>query len=207
MVACVQGSPREKFVGAIVSVIVGLISTGILVGAQAVGASTEASVVYANLIGNFLGYTGDILVAKECFDAWTGSEYVPVKYDQWDLQNRFVWYVKSLASKSFLRFVMTVTIDLIVSLAIIDLVTQLLDDLNVKFRFRDAIVAGGVSMVTFQIFVNEVRFNYAYKRASSFTHDLVVFMWASVLIVFYIMLRKLDVFESKNFVKSPIQLT
>lgn len=205
MVACVQGSPREKFVGAVVSALVGLLSTGILVGAQTMGASTEASVVYANLIGNFMGYTGDILIAKECFDMWNGSEYVPVKYDQWDVRNRFVWYLKSLASKSFLRFVLTVTIDLIVSLAIIDLVTQLLDDLGIKFKFRDAIVAGGVSVFTFQIFVNEIRFNYAYKRSSNFTHDLVVFMWASVLIVIYIMLRKLNVFESKHFVKSPVQ--
>lgn len=205
MVACVQGTPREKYLGAAVSVLVGILSTGLLMGSQSMGATTETSVVLANLVGNFLGYTGDILIAKQCFDAWNGTEYVPVKYDQWDVRNRFVWYLKSMASKSFLRFVLTVTIDLIVSLAIIDMVIQVLDDLNIKFRFRDAIIAGGVSIITFQVFVNEIRFNYAYNRSSNFTHDLIVFMWASLLIVIYVMLRKLNVFESKHFVKPAIQ--
>lgn len=204
--ACTQGTPREKFLGTIVSIVVGLLSTGVMLASQAAGGTVEASVVYANIIGNFVGYSGDVLVAKQCFDAWNGEEYVPVKYDQWDVQKRFVWYAKSLASKSFLRFVLTVTIDIIVSLAIIDLVTQLLEDLGIKFGLRDTLVAGFVSVFTFQIFVNEIRFNYAYDRSDNFTHDLIVFAWASLLIVLYILLRKLNAFSSKKFFKSPVQV-
>lgn len=201
---CSQGTPREKFLGTLVSILVGLMSTGILVVSQAGGASIEGSVVYANVIGNFLGYSGDVLVAKQCFDAWDGEAYIPVKYDQWDVQNRFVWYVKSLASKSFLRFILTVTVDIIVSLAIIDLVTQLLEDLGIKFGIRDTLVAGLVSVFTFQVFVNEIRFNYAYNRSDNFTHDLIVFAWASLLLVLYILLRKLNAFSSKHLAGAPI---
>lgn len=206
--ACTQGTPREKFLGTVVSILVGLISTGILFLSQAAGATVEGAVVYASIFGNFVGYSGDVLVAKQCFDAWDADlgEYVPVKYDQWDVEKRFVWYVKSLASKSFLRFILTVLIDIIVSLAIIDLVTQLLDDLNINFGIRDTLIAGVVSVFTFQVFVNEIRFNYAYNRSDNFTHDLIVFAWASILIVIYILLRKLNAFSSKNFIKSPVQI-
>jgi hypothetical protein len=206
--ACTQGTPREKFLGTVVSILVGLISTGILFLSQAAGASVEGAVVYASILGNFIGYSGDILIAKQCFDAWDADlgEYVPVKFDQWDVEKRFVWYVKSLASKSFLRFILTVLIDIIVSLAIIDLITQLLDDLNINFGIRDTLIAGIVSVFTFQVFVNEIRFNYAYNRSDNFTHDLIVFAWASILIVIYILLRKLNAFSSKNFIKSPVQI-
>lgn len=203
---CSQGTPREKFIGTVVSVLVGLVSTGVLVASQTAGASIEGSVVYANLIGNFLGYSGDILVAKQCFDAWDGEAYVPVRFDQWDVEKRFVWYVKSLASKSFLRFILTVSVDIIVSLVIIDLVSQLLEDLGIKFGFRDTLVAGAVSMFTFQIFVNEVRFKYAYTRSDNFTHDLIVFAWASILLVLYILLRKLNALSTTRLAEGPFPL-
>ena len=206
--ACTPGSEREKFLGTVVSILVGLMSTGLMFVSQSAGATVEASVVYASIFGNFIGYSGDILVAKQCFDAWDADldSYVPVKYDQWDVQQRFIWYAKSLASKSFLRFILTVLIDIIVSLAIIDLVTQLLDDLKINFGVRDTIVAGLVSVLTFQIFVNEIRFNYAYNRSENFTHDIIVFAWASILILIYILLRKLNALSSKNFIKSPVQI-
>lgn len=195
---CSQVTAREKFLGTVVSIVVGLLSTGILIAAEAAGASVDESVLYASLIGNFLGYSGDILIAKQCFDAWDGEAYVPVRYDQWDVEKRFVWYVKSLVSKSFLRFVLTVTIDIIVSLAIIDIVTQLLEDLGIKFGLRNTLVAGLVSVFTFHVFVNEIRFNYAYSRSDNFTHDLIVFAWASTLIVVYILLRKLNALPSRQ---------
>lgn len=203
---CTQGSRREKIIGTVVSILVGLVSTGILFLAQTTGASVETAVIYASLFGNFIGYSGDVLVAKQCFDDWNGEDYTLVKYDQWDVQKRFVWYVKSLISKSFVRFVLTVVIDIIVSLALIDLLTQLLDDLGIKFGIRDAVLSGLISMFTFQVFVNEIRFNYAYNRSDNFTQDLIVFAWASILIVIYILLRKLNAFSSSNFIKSPVQI-
>lgn len=198
MFDCVQGSEREKTIGTVVSIVVGFISTGILVISQTLGASIETSVLITNILGNFIGYTGDVVVAKQCFDEWDGENYIPVNFDQWDIRRRFLWYLKSLISKSFIRFILTVVIDTMVSLAIIDLVTKLLDDLKIVFRFRNSLIAGVVSILTFQVFVNEIRFNYAYTRATDFTNDLIVYMWASILLILYILLKKLNMLSPKK---------
>lgn len=185
-----MGSAREKTLGAVCSVVVGIISSAFFIGSQALGVPLEAGFATSSVIGNFLGYTADILFAKRCFHETGPDGPELVAYDQWDLQRRFAWYLRSLVSRSFIRFVVTVVIDVIVCLAIIDLVSTSMDDLGIRFRMRDTVVATVVTMITFHSFINEMRFRYAYSAEDDITHDLIVYAWATILLVLYAMLRR-----------------
>lgn len=202
MPPCQPGSSKEKFIGTIASLIVGGISIAVLLTLEHIGVSTESAVIYTNIIGNFVGYTGDVMVAKQCFDEWESlggsgwfndnGRYIPVKYDQWDIERRFIWYIKSLASKSFVRFLLIAVIDTLVSLAIIDLIIQSLDKAKINFKFRNSVVAVLVAIFTFQVFVNELRFKFAYTRTDNLTDDILLFVWASLAMLIYIVIRKLS---------------
>lgn len=216
MPPCQPGSSKEKFIGTIVSIVVGGLAFAVLFAFEITGASTESAVVYTSMISNFVGYTGDILIAKQCFDEWEPigepgwfndkGKYVPVQYDQWDLEKRFIWYIKSLASKSFVRFLLITVIDTIVSLAIIDLVIRSLENAKINFKFRNSVIAVLVSIFVFQIFVNDLRFRFAYTRTDNLTDDILLFTWASLALLIYIVIRKLTELEAHKS-KPPVQIS
>jgi hypothetical protein len=216
MPSCEPGSSKEKFIGTIVSIVVGGIAFAVLFIFEILGISTESAVVYTSIISNFVGYTGDILIAKQCFDEWEPigepswfndkGKYVPVQYDQWDVEKRFIWYIKSLASKSFIRFLLITVIDTLVSLAIIDLVIRSLEKANINFKFRNSVIAVLVSILVFQVFVNDLRFRFAYTRSQNLTDDILLFTWASLALLIYIVIRKLTDLESHRS-KSAVDIS
>lgn len=79
----------EKTRGVYVSIVTSLISFAIFYGFSFTPMSLEMSIIINNIISNFIGYSGDVLIAKQCFEALNGDEYVRVRYDQWDLEKTF----------------------------------------------------------------------------------------------------------------------
>jgi hypothetical protein len=168
-----------------VSIVTSIISFIIMFGLSFSPMSLETSIIVNTVVGNFLGYSGDVLIAKQCFEAFNGDEYVRVRYDQWDIEKRFVWYLQSLVSNVFMKFVFTVIIDILTTITLLDIARVIFDKLNIKFKWRDILIAATIPALIFILFGNELRFRYAYSKEDDFLVHLIVVAWAVLALMIY----------------------
>ncbi len=140
------------------------------------------------LVGNFLTYCFDILFAKEKF--YDSVLKKNIAYEFGAFRKKFVWLIKSFSDKYFLRFFITVMIDSIIGLAILKWVIRTLDDnfilTNKKYiKTRNVVVAILVSVFTFMLYLNALRFNWAYSSDDNPIMNLLILIWftMSLLIV------------------------
>jgi hypothetical protein len=129
------------------------------------------------VLGSFLGYALDIVFAKKAFD---GQE---VSY--LDIMHRLKWLGRSFVTTTFLKFIITAIIDVIIGIEMLKLTLNLLDKYNIKFKFRNEIAAAIVSFVAFILWVNALRFNWAYSDEQNVTLDIIVIVWLSLAILIY----------------------
>lgn len=87
--------------GIYVSLATSIVSFSILFGMSYTPMSLEGSVILGNVVSNFIAYSGDVLIAKQCYDLIVDGQMTKVRFDQWDLEQRFFWYLRSLVSKTF----------------------------------------------------------------------------------------------------------
>ena len=116
------------------------------------------------VIGNILSYSFDIIFAKQIFNKEI------VKYR--DFGYRFTYLINSYMSRKFLKFVITVIIDVILIETIYNEVIKYLDKYEIKFVYRDSIIAGSISIGTFLLFINSLRFNWAYADEENILSSL-----------------------------------
>ena len=182
----------EKFRGLVMSAISGLAANGLnYLGVKHMGLSIQiSSAIFLQLIGNVLGYVLDILFAKSQFRVrnyrGSGAPYDgPIPYN--DFSTRLKWLFKSFVSKQFYRFVVTVIIDTLVSLAILNWTIKAFDakKVLVDFKYRNLMLAALVAVGTFFLYVNVLRFDWAYADQDLPIFNIVVLMWVTLVLMMY----------------------
>lgn len=178
----------EKRRGVLTSVVSGLTASGLHAFAVGnLGMSVEAATfLILNLFGGVLGYVTDILFAKANFRLPGTSTMVAVPYS--DLSARTRWLVRSFMRKQFLRYWVVGLIDAMVGIAVIKAILAYMDrrEILVNFRYRAALVATAVTVVNFLLFVNILRFDWAYRDgADDPIFNAIVLMWMTLTVMLY----------------------
>lgn len=194
----------EKVRGLLASLASGATASGLNFAGMAMGLSPGASSLLAvYILGNFLTYCFDILFAKREFYIPSGygakrSEYEgPVAYGA--IGVRMAWLLQSMAGPQFFRYVISVIIDTLTGLAILKATIDTLDrnEILMDYRvYRDFGVSSIITLMTFFLFVNVLRFDWAYSDkpgTSDPTMNIVVLAWlATSMMSFSIMMRPGD---------------
>lgn len=129
------------------------------------------------VIGNILSYSFDIIFAKQIFNKEV------IRYT--DFRYRFTYLMNSYMSKKFVKFVLTVIIDVILIETIYNEVIKYLDKYKINFIYRDSIIAGTISLGTFLLFINSIRFNWAYADDDNLLIDIMMYIWFGLSILIY----------------------
>lgn len=183
---------REKLRGILTSVMTGGAAGGLNLGLAASGLSPVISAFLGLYVfGSLLGYSADILLAKETFripqgyGGTPGPYHGPVPYT--DILVRARWLLRSFAGKQFFRFFITVLIDSLVGIAMLNALIEYMDDqaFLMDFGFRDTLAAGGISIFTFLLYNNILRFDWAYNDAEDPLMNIVILMTSTVVLIVF----------------------
>lgn len=178
---------EEKLRGLLASSVSSVIAWSLNLIGNHIGVDPDLSSFIASyVIGNLLTYSFDIIFAKKHLSIY-GESQVVVPYS--DMVTRLKWVFKSFFSVNFFRFVLTVIIDSLIGLAIRQKVINLLDKHNIYTNhkmIRDMAVTTLVVLATFFLYVNTLRFNWAYTGESNPVIDVIVVAWSTILIMFYV---------------------
>lgn len=170
----------EKVRGGLTSIVSGVTSGLLTVMGVNIGLSAPmSSAIFLYGVGNVVAYMLDIVFAKRAFD---GAE---VPYSA--LGKRFAILAKSLLTTQFFRFVITAIIDCLVGIALLKASIKYMNehDILTGFKYRDTVVTIAIASFTFVLYVNTLRFDWAYSHTRNFTMDLIVYMWVSVALLMF----------------------
>lgn len=182
-------SGTEKIRGLVTAIISGTTSGGLNQLLLTFGTPYLVSTLLSlYLFGNLLAYSLDILFAKYTFNLPNGYKGVAnfnghVPYN--DYITRLKWLFSSFLQSQFFRFLITVLIDTLIGLTILNAIIQKLDEKNIHFPFRNLLLSGGVAVFTFIIYLNALRFDWAYVDKVDPITNIVVLMWTSIVLIVY----------------------
>jgi len=179
---------NERLRGMVTSVVSGG-SAGLLnlAGVSLLGWSVPLSAFVSTYVaGNIIAYVLDIMFAKESFSI--GDRVVRVSYTEFYV--RAAWLFRSLVQPTFLRFIISIIIDTLIGITILRAVTKFFDDVGFlsKFSYRDVVASGLIALLTFVMFTNMLRFDWAYKEGpKDATLNAVVMAWAGITMMLFAM--------------------
>lgn len=139
------------------------------------------------VFGNIILYSIDILFAKTKFNlaSYKGIDnfYGIVPYS--DISTRFNWLINSLYQKYFLRFMITVFLDTIIGLSILQYTVNKLDEYKIllDWKHRNFVVASIVASITYFLYLGTLRFNWAYAYKDNTLMNILVPIWLSIAIL------------------------
>lgn len=177
---------EEKIRGALTSVASGMTSGLLNVMGVSVGLSPIAStVIFTYLVGSILGYVTDVLFAKRSFQLTADGPMTIVPYSQF--APRIAWMLRSFIGRQFYRYVITVLLDTLIGVAILSATVRFLDQRQMfkEFKYRDAVIAVIVSVFTFFLYVNILRFDWAYSDKDDPFLNIVVLMWSTLVLMIF----------------------
>jgi hypothetical protein len=182
----------EKNLGIATSIVSGGLAYLFMYLLEVAGVEVGSASAITSAATNFIGYSLDVLLAKQCFAVFgtDGEKNVTLG----TARARFLWYARSLVSFSFVRFCVTVVIDIIVTLFVLRYAQEALDDAGVltEWRWRDPLLAVAITFVNFHLFVNRLRFEWAYAAKPDPAMDVVMYSWFSSLVVSHIIFKKIS---------------
>jgi hypothetical protein len=146
--------------------------------------------LFISVMSSVLGYAGDILFAKAAFSDF-GSDAPPRAVPYSDVRYRVSWLVRSLRTKVVTRFMTLVAIDGMIVSTMQRALMDVFDRLDMKFRIRDVLLGMGVSAFTFAMYVNSLRFNWAYKTREDAVINALVMMWFTVCLMLWVVIHTL----------------
>lgn len=139
-------------------------------------------------VGNILGYILDLLFAKK--NLYLKDIYgktIKVK----DFNDRIKFLLLSFIDKYFIKFIILCVIDTIIGLILLKYTIILLDQYKilVNFKYRNLIVALLIPSITFFLYVNQLRFDWAYEYKENFLLNILMYMWLTIVLLFAINLN------------------
>jgi hypothetical protein len=180
----------EKGRGLSTSLVTGAMAASLqFFGMNVLGMSLEMStVIFMNLFGTINGYIFDILFAKRDFRLPDGS-IQPVPYRQ--LKTRAAWLLRSFVGKQFFRYLITGLIEAMVALAVLRAFVNYLDRRGVlkDWKYRNTLAAVVVAVFLFLLFVNVLRFDWAYKDTDDAMMNIIVLMWTTIVVMMYALFK------------------
>jgi hypothetical protein len=178
----------EQAKGIGTSIATGLISNGLVYfGTYVLGLSIETSaVVFGVIIGNIIGYIADILFAKEKFIIGGESVILPITA----YSERLIWLLHSLLSKSFFRYWIIVFIDIIMTITIVGYLVKYFDYHNLfKHHLRNSAIVFGFTIASFLIYVNPLRFTWAYNESEDQVMNMLILMWFTISLLIFVSVK------------------
>ena len=172
----------EKLRGAVSAVLGGTAASSLTIyGVLGLGLSAPVSVMlFTYAFGGVLGYSLDILLAKRDFAE------VAVPYTH--LGARARWLLRSFGRRYFFRFIVTLIIETLTSLAMLGALVRAMDAHRLLLgwgRARDAVAAVAVAFVNFWLFGNVLRFDWAYRESEHPVLNVVVLMWMTLAMLVF----------------------
>ena len=151
-------------------------------------------------VGNILGYILDLLFAKK--NLYLKDIYgktIKVK----DFNDRIKFVLLSFIDKYFIKFIILCVIDTIIGLILLKYAIILLDQYEIlkNFKYRNLIVALLIPSITFFLYVNQLRFDWAYEYKENFLLNILMYMWLTIVLLFAINLNYDNVEMYKDFEK------
>jgi hypothetical protein len=140
------------------------------------------------IVGNVLGYILDLLFAKK--NLYLKDIYgktIKVK----DFNDRIKFLLLSFIDKYFIKFIILCVIDTIIGLILLKYTIILLDQYKilVNFKYRNLIVALLIPSITFFLYVNQLRFDWAYEYKENFLLNILMYIWLTIVLLFAINLN------------------
>lgn len=127
------------------------------------------------VIANFLSYSLDILLAKDNFNGTRVSLY--------DVETRFAYLFEKVLSFQIVKFFMVVAIDFMIVNSIFKRSREFLDRKDIKFKHRDQILMGAITLFTFMLYGNLLRFEWVYVDKKNKTVDILILVWLTTLLM------------------------
>jgi len=129
------------------------------------------------VIGNILSYSFDIMFAKKYFNN------VIIPYNR--INDRLMYLIKSYVSHTFAKYVMTVIIDVILIYTLHKYIVNYCNKNKIDFKYRNSIIASILSTSTFVLFINQIRFNWAYNINSDINIDIIMYAWLGLSVLIF----------------------
>ena len=132
------------------------------------------------IVGNLFAYIFDILFAKSHF--WDSKLNKNIFLPFTAFTPKFKWLLKSFIDKYFMKFFITVMIDSIIGVALLKYTIKQLNHYNIltTYKHRDLIVAAIVSAFTFVLYLNPLRFNWAYHNDENPVLNMIIIVWFTI---------------------------
>ena len=102
-----------------------------------------------------------------------------------DLKTRFIWLSQSFYQKYFFRFLITVILDTIIGLSLLNFAIYKMDQyqLFTQWKYRNLIVAAIVAAFTYFLYLSTLRFEWAYEYNENPLLNILVMIWLSLAIL------------------------
>lgn len=177
---------NEKTRGALLSIVSGVTSGALTFAGVKAGLSAQTSAtIFLYGVGSFATYIADILFAKKMFRNAAGDT-VEVPYS--NLKERFQYLMLSFMSHKLLRFIVTVVLDTLIGIALLRAAIKFMNENKflMNFKYRDTVTSVLIATLTFVLYVNVLRFDWAYSDdEGTLVVDVLVHMWLTVVLVIF----------------------
>lgn len=136
-----------------------------------------STAIFGHVIGSILSYSLDIMFAKKDFNL------APLPYTAF--AKRAMWLLRSFRKRFFYRFLITVLIESLTSLLILDALLAWMDRnriwMDIK-AVRDTLASVAVVVFVFFLFGNILRFDWAYCEVEQPMLTMVVLAWVAITV-------------------------
>lgn len=177
----------EKLRGAIASLVSGTTAGVLMVaGTNVFGMSVPLSAtLFLYIFGSLFGYSLDIVFAKQKFPFGKDGMLIDLPYSQY--QKRVHYLLRSFFKKQFFRFIITLIIDTLVGIALLRAAIRYMDTHNIltNFKHRDIIAAILIAIFTFFLYINILRFDWAYSDVENSVMNMLVLMWSTIVMMLF----------------------
>jgi hypothetical protein len=150
------------------------------------------------VVGNLVGYVLDLLFAKR--KLYMKDENGKPKLIK-NFNDRVIFLLFSFYSKYFFKFLILCIIDTAIGLILLKYAILMLDKhkILVDFKYRNLLLALIIPAITFGLYVNQLRFNWAYEFKENLILSIIMYMWLTIILLFTININH-DVMENyENF--------
>ena len=150
------------------------------------------------VVGNLVGYVLDLLFAKS--KLYMKDENGNPKLIK-NFNDRVIFLLFSFYSKYFFKFLILCIIDTAIGLILLKYAILMLDKhkILVDFKYRNLLLALIIPAITFGLYVNQLRFNWAYEFKENLVLSIIMYMWLTIILLFTININH-DVMENyENF--------
>ena len=133
------------------------------------------------LFGNILAYSLDIMFAKE--KLFINKKYGKISLKDYNTRSKFLLY--SFVNKYFARYMILGIIDSIIGLILLKFLIKLTDkyEILVDWEYRDVAIAAFVVTLTYQLYLNTLRFDWAYEYKENFLLNILIYIWFTLIIL------------------------